>query len=575
MENQGDGLVGGSRVAVVGGGISAAAVAAALATLGKSRQRAIEVKAIIDPELGRKGPVLLTPECRSRLAALGCRVPTETRAYELRAIEVVSAGAREVLSMPVSGTWVVDAWPLGSHGTELVSRALFSAAVTQGVEVVERRLERVEEVGLAPGVLPSQQGKGTLVVRGSGAGERFHAVCLAADAPDALNGRFFPSHRAPPTLAAASARLKVASVRPYSDVARLLLSPQDGVDALLLLPCGPSIYALAFGRQLEAADLCQAVMAAARDGFIPEGFELADLQTFRMPAGAAPKLTAPSQVVAGLTAVGHPLSLGISDILATATRAAISLLDAGSGEARLLKRRYVTEGVQDLVRDAETSVRALGWLRHAGKDAAHCFREAQDRRELRNPFSSGVLGLPTPAPLSLLKAARKRAVLEGFRTFFQTAIDPLPPAMPIVEPDLLYVVDDDDAQREALTQALTDRGFQVVAFADELALYAAVARRMPAAILLDVVLSWVDGLSLCEGLKQHPLTRDCRVFVMSGLNRPHVRLRALDGGAEAFLPKPFSVSTFLDLLDGRGEVRDPAEREALRTHPAAIEAAAF
>jgi len=66
------------------------------------------------------------------------------------------------------------------------------------------------------------------------------------------------------------------------------------------------------------------------------------------------------------------------------------------------------------------------------------------------------------------------------------------------------------------------------------------------------VLHWVDGLRLCEGLKQHPLTRNTRVVVMSGLNRPHVRQRALNAGAEAFLPKPVEPERLLRQLMGHG-----------------------
>jgi CheY-like chemotaxis protein len=69
-----------------------------------------------------------------------------------------------------------------------------------------------------------------------------------------------------------------------------------------------------------------------------------------------------------------------------------------------------------------------------------------------------------------------------------------------------------------------------------------------------VVLHWVDGLRLCEGLKQHPLTRNTRVVVMSGLNRPHVRQRALAAGAEAFLPKPVEPERLLRQLMGHGPV---------------------
>jgi CheY-like chemotaxis protein len=151
----------------------------------------------------------------------------------------------------------------------------------------------------------------------------------------------------------------------------------------------------------------------------------------------------------------------------------------------------------------------------------------------------------------LLSAARWAGVRETVSSWVRTPLEPLPAVMPSMEPDLYYIVDDDPDAREAMTQLLESTGARVVAFADELALFCAVARRPPTAILLDVVLHWVDGLRLCEGLKQHPLTRDTRVVVMSGLNRPHVRQRALEAGAEMFLPKPVDPETLLRLLMGQ------------------------
>ena len=137
-----------------------------------------------------------------------------------------------------------------------------------------------------------------------------------------------------------------------------------------------------------------------------------------------------------------------------------------------------------------------------------------------------------------------------------------------LEPDLYYVVDDDAESRELLTDYLESQGAEVVAFADELALFCAVARRPPTAVLLDVVLNWVDGLRLAEGLKTHPLTRDTQVIVMSGLSRPHVRERALKSGALAFLPKPFDPELLWKVLGGGSRpkpkpIAPPVERNEL------------
>ena len=80
-----------------------------------------------------------------------------------------------------------------------------------------------------------------------------------------------------------------------------------------------------------------------------------------------------------------------------------------------------------------------------------------------------------------------------------------------------------------------------------------------------MVLHWVDGLRLAEGLKQHPLTRNTQVVVMSGLNRTHVRQRALDAGAEAFLPKPVDPERLLRLLTGHVPTPDAVEPDARPT----------
>ena len=165
-------------------------------------------------------------------------------------------------------------------------------------------------------------------------------------------------------------------------------------------------------------------------------------------------------------------------------------------------------------------------------------------------MSTGVLGLSSPSPFAVLTHARWAWARELVTGFWRSAVEPVPMSVPTFEPDLFYVVDDDPEMRASLTELLESRGAQVVSFADELALFCAVARRPPRAVILDVVLSWVDGLRLCEGLKRHPLTRGTKVVVMSGLNRPFVSERAIQAGAEAFLPKPIAPERlFRALLD--------------------------
>ena len=556
----GNRLASGSRVAIVGGGIAGVGMAASLLFNARARGCALEVRVYDSPESGElSAPAVLTAECRSRLAALGCRIPPEWRAHELRGVEIHSHGQREVLPATPGALWVVDNWPLGQGGVDLVRESLAGAATAQGARFIQRRVERVEHQPSSPDAPAAVRKNGPLIVRAQGSGERYHAVALATGAGPSLGDAFFPGFEPAPTLPAVQARLRTPS--PAAPFARLWLSPLPTVDGLLLVPGAHSVYALAFGPAVTPADLCQVLMMAARDGLVEEGFELAALETTRLPYGPGRSLVAPGQLAVGGAALGHPLQLGLSETLASCSRAAVALLDAGLDEAAL-ERRYVREGLGELLEDAAAGARALPWLRRAGRRAPEAFLHARLKGGSGGMGGGGVLGLSAPTPLALLSTARWAGIRETMASWVRTTVEPLPTSIPAMEPDLYYIVDDDPDQREAMTQLLESTGARVVAFADELALFCAVARRPPTAILLDVVLHWVDGLRLCEGLKQHPLTRDTRVVVMSGMNRPHVRQRALDAGAEAFLPKPVEPERLLRQL--LGLVPAPASAHAAR-----------
>ncbi len=554
-----DGLANGGRVAIIGGGVAGNAMAAALLFTAKARGRNLEIRVYegLRDAAQHRPPALLTPECRSRLAALGCRVPPEWRALELSGLEVISGGNRALLRNNGGGLWVVDGWPDGNSGQDQVARGLASVGALHGVKYVPRRVDRVETVGRGSSDPAIMTGPGSVVVWANGANERVHAAVLASGCDAEVSNHFFDDFVGPTTLPAAHARLRYGSLGDGMwPTAKLILNPLPGVDGVYLVPCRGSVYALAYGSGASPADLCQALMMAARDGHLAEGFEIAFLSATRVPAGVAPRLCAPGFVAVGPAALGHPMQLGFSETLAGCSRAAVALVE-GAARRRNLERRYVQDGIFDLIEDAGAACRAVKWLRRCGDGAAEILRRANEKQRRRPWLGAGVLGLSSPGAAELASKARWAALGRLLGGMWRGAVSPLPPAIPRFEPELYYVVDDDPDMREGLTQLLESRGAEVVSFADELALFCAVARRPPAAILLDVVLSWVDGLRLCEELKRHPLTRDTRVVVMSGLNRPHIRERAMKAGAHAFLSKPVDAARLFRALDPGADRGDP------------------
>jgi CheY-like chemotaxis protein len=111
----------------------------------------------------------------------------------------------------------------------------------------------------------------------------------------------------------------------------------------------------------------------------------------------------------------------------------------------------------------------------------------------------------------------------------------------------IAVVDDDRGVREALTDFLSTEGFDVIAAPNGLRLVSTLQVDRPDAILLDVVMSWIDGVELCRALKRNPQFADIPVILISGHDRADLE-RAEDAGAIAYFRKPLDLQALADEL---------------------------
>ena len=112
-----------------------------------------------------------------------------------------------------------------------------------------------------------------------------------------------------------------------------------------------------------------------------------------------------------------------------------------------------------------------------------------------------------------------------------------------------------------MRHALEGRGYRLsVARSGESAIE--VARRVhPQLILLDIVMSGIDGYETCRRLKEDPDTREAAVIFLSSLDETKDKVRGLDAGAVDFVSKPFQgdevaarVNTHLTLQRLRRQV---------------------
>jgi len=110
-------------------------------------------------------------------------------------------------------------------------------------------------------------------------------------------------------------------------------------------------------------------------------------------------------------------------------------------------------------------------------------------------------------------------------------------------PVRVLVADDEEDIRLLVCLAVRKAGGTVVAaVADGAeALRVAVAER-PDLVVLDVSMPGATGLEVCEALRADPGSGGCRVLLLSAGASPDDVARGLAAGADAYLPKPFTVA---------------------------------
>lgn len=105
-------------------------------------------------------------------------------------------------------------------------------------------------------------------------------------------------------------------------------------------------------------------------------------------------------------------------------------------------------------------------------------------------------------------------------------------------PDAPILVVDDDAKIVALLRLYLEReGFRVVAAATGEEALERFRDSGPAAIVLDLMLPGLDGLSVCRRVR---LDSDVPILMLSARGSVADRIRGLEDGADDYLPKPFS-----------------------------------
>ena len=132
---------------------------------------------------------------------------------------------------------------------------------------------------------------------------------------------------------------------------------------------------------------------------------------------------------------------------------------------------------------------------------------------------------------------------------------------------LVYLVDDDDAVRDALALLLRSVGLRSAGFGDPQQFLAQLAPQTIGCVVLDIRMPGISGLDVLARLAE---ASGLPVVMLTGHANVDLCRRAFKGGAMEFLQKPVDDDIFLDAVQTavRGHI---ASRERLAVTQAAAE----
>jgi len=113
---------------------------------------------------------------------------------------------------------------------------------------------------------------------------------------------------------------------------------------------------------------------------------------------------------------------------------------------------------------------------------------------------------------------------------------------------VVYIVDDDDGMRRALSVLMTTVGYQPAAFAGPREFIAKHDPSQPSCLVLDVRMPEMSGLELQQHLNRSGSMLP--VILISGHGDIPMAVQAMKDGAFDFLQKPFRDQELLDRING-------------------------
>lgn len=106
---------------------------------------------------------------------------------------------------------------------------------------------------------------------------------------------------------------------------------------------------------------------------------------------------------------------------------------------------------------------------------------------------------------------------------------------------MIYLLEDDSGIRSFVIYALNNFGFEAEGFEIPSAFYAALEKRIPDLLLLDIMLPEENGFEVLKKLRSARKTARLPIILLSAKSTEFDKVTGLDGGADDYITKPFGT----------------------------------
>jgi two-component system cell cycle response regulator DivK len=112
----------------------------------------------------------------------------------------------------------------------------------------------------------------------------------------------------------------------------------------------------------------------------------------------------------------------------------------------------------------------------------------------------------------------------------------------------ILIVEDNELNMKLFADLLQAHGYGVLQCREGLAAFHSARERRPDLIVMDIQLPSISGLEVTRWIKEDPELAHIPVVAVTAFAMRGDEARIREGGCEAYIAKPISVSAFMDTI---------------------------